>query len=46
MKLASKDMQKYRIRTRDGYRLKQQAAFTNPHYLEAGEPLEQQRQPQ
>jgi Ca-activated chloride channel family protein len=46
VKLASKDMQKYHIRTRDGYRLLQQAAFTNPHYLEAGEPLEQQRQPQ
>jgi VWFA-related protein len=46
VKLASKDMQKYHIRTRDGYRLMQQAAFTNPHYLEAGEPLEQQRQPQ
>ena len=44
VKLASKDMQKYHLRTRDGYRLLQQAAFANPNYLEAGEPMAPQPQ--
>lgn len=42
VKLTGKDMQKYRIRTRDGYRLLQPSAFTNPGYAASnGQRMEQ-----
>jgi Ca-activated chloride channel homolog len=45
VKLVGKDLQKYHIRTRDGYRLLPAAALTGGAYLSAGADLDQQPTP-